>query len=151
MTVAGVVAAAIAVTFLLTPAIRQLGWPDYWWVVAALILFLPPAALLVATSFTYYGLWRSVAVATVVMGIATVVTVLVAVFTFAAALGGSGAAPTLGIGLMATPGVLVLILGLVAQFVVNARDGEHPATRVMDDGSARRRSPAGRGTAHHSA
>jgi hypothetical protein len=125
--VAGVVVTAVAATFLLMPAIHQLGWPHYWWL-AAVILFVPTVVLLVATGYAHYGLWRSVAVAAAVMAITTVATLGVAVFAFAAALGGSGAATVLGILLLATPGVLVLILGLVSLLIVPAADqgAAHP-------------------------
>jgi hypothetical protein len=128
---AGVVATAVATTFLVMPAIRQLGWPDYWWL-AAVILFVPTAALLVATGFAHYGFWRSVAVAVVVMGITSAVTLLVAVFTLAAALSGSSAGTALGILLFATPGVLVLIMGLVSLLVIPARPEAGATEREQD-------------------
>lgn len=118
--VAGVIATAVLATFLLMPAIRQLGWPDAIWVGAA-IMILPTAALLTATGYPHYGLPRSLAIGLVVMVLTGIITWVVAVFTFAAALAGSGAATVMGIVMYATPAACVLVFGLLALRLVPAR------------------------------
>ena len=79
------------------------------------------AAVLTATGYGLYGRWRSLGVAVAVMVITSVITWVVAVLTFAAALSESPAGMVLGVVLFATPAVCVVVFGLLAIRIVPAR------------------------------
>jgi hypothetical protein len=132
--VAGVIGAAVLATFLLMPSVRQLGGADWLWLGAA-IMIVPTAAVLTATGYGLYGLWRSLGMAVAVMVITSVITWVVAVFTFAAALSESPAGTVLGIVLFATPAVCVLVFGLLAiRFVpVRSQAAEQPQSASHAD------------------
>src|SRR3954469_23253763 len=85
LAVIGVLATAVLTACLVLPVSRQFGTVEGSWLGAALFL-VPTIALLIATGFRYYGLWRSVEVAVVVMVITAFVTVAVSAFGFAGAL-----------------------------------------------------------------
>lgn len=108
------------------PSVRQLGGSYELWLGAA-IMIIPTAAVLTATGYCLYGLWRSLGVAVAVMVITSVITWVVAVFTFATALSESPSGMVLGAVLFATPAVCVVVLGLLAIRFVPARG---PAVRA---------------------
>jgi hypothetical protein len=111
--VLGIIGTAALATVLLMPAIRQLGFPTAAWL-GLLIMVVPTAALLTATGFLQFGLASSLAVAVGVMVITSIITWVVAVFTFAAALSGSPSGSLLGIVLYITPAVSVVVFGLLS-------------------------------------
>ncbi|BBY43795.1 hypothetical protein [Mycolicibacterium celeriflavum] len=111
--VAGVLAAAVLAAVLVMPASRQLGTSEGLWLAAA-TLGVPTIGVLVATSFRYYGLARSLAIGTVIAVVTCVVSLVVAAFTFATALSGSVTGLLLAIVLFGAPALTVAILGLVA-------------------------------------
>jgi hypothetical protein len=118
--VAGVLVAAILAAVLIQPAVGQLAtWETAW--LAVVILAVPTVAILVLTSFRYYGLARSVAVAVTVMVITGVISWVVSVFAVASALSGSATSLILTVALYAIPGVCVVILGLLALKIVPGR------------------------------
>jgi hypothetical protein len=71
----------------------------------------PTMVVLVATSFRYYGLLRSVAVAAFVMVITGIVTFVISVFTFATALSVSVTGVVLAIVLFGGPALSVVVQG----------------------------------------
>ena len=109
----GVLATAVLTACLVMPVSRQLGTVEGTWLAAALFL-VPTIALLIATGFRYYGLWRSVEVAVVVMVITAFVTVVVSAFGFAGALSGSIAGVLFAVMLFGGPALSVVVLGLLA-------------------------------------
>ena len=111
--VAGVLASAVLAALLMIPASRQLGTTEGLWLAAA-TLGVPTIAVLVATSFQYYGLLRSLAIGTVIAGITCVVSLVVAAFVFATALSGSVTGFLLAIVLFGVPALTVAIVGLLA-------------------------------------
>lgn len=113
----GVFVTAVLAAFLVIPVSRLLGSAEGLWL-AAVIMIVPAMVVLVATSFRYYGLGRSVAVAAAVMLITTIVTFVVSVFTFATALSGSVTGVLLAIVLFGGPALSVAIFGLLALRVV---------------------------------
>jgi Kef-type K+ transport system membrane component KefB len=127
--VLGIIGTAALATVLLMPAIRQLGFPTAAWL-GLLIMVVPTAALLTATGFLRFGLARSLAVALGVMVLTSIITWVVAVFTFAAALSGSSTGSILGIVLYITPAVSVVVFGLLSLRFVPPRhadlEREHP-------------------------
>lgn len=131
--VLGVLATAALTAGLVIPASRQLGAADGIWL-GALILIAPTMVVLVATSFRYYGLRRSIAVAAAVMVITSIVTFIVSVFTFASALSGSMTGLLLSVVLLGVPPLSVSILGLLALRFAGpeAADERHHARTSAD-------------------
>jgi hypothetical protein len=123
---AGVLVTAALTTLLLMPAIREVGGPGFGWLAAA-IMIVPTATVLTASGWPYYGPLRSPAVGVGVMALTSLITWVVAVFTFAAALSGSTAGVILGIVLYLTPALCVLVFGLLAMRIVATADetGQH--------------------------
>jgi hypothetical protein len=115
-------ATAVLAACLVMPASRQLGTMEGLWLAAAIML-VPMMVVLVATSFRYYGLWRSLAVAAVVMVVTSIVTFVVSAFAFATALSGSVTGLVLAIVLFGAPALSVAILGLAALRIVGAERG----------------------------
>ncbi len=125
----GVLATAVLTACLVMPVSRQFGTVEGTWLGAALFL-VPTIALLIATGFRYYGLWRSVEVAVVVMVITAFVTVVVSAFGFAGALSGSIAGALFAVMLFGAPALSVIVLGLLATRI--ARAEEQPADRARE-------------------
>jgi Kef-type K+ transport system membrane component KefB len=121
--VLGIIGTAALATVLLMPVIRQLGFPTAAWL-GLLIMVVPTAALLTATGFLHFGLARSLAVALGVMVLTSIITWVVAVFTFAAALSGSSTGSILGIVLYITPAVSVVVFGLLSLRFVPPRHAD---------------------------
>jgi hypothetical protein len=99
---------------------------------AAVIMIFPTMAMLVATSFRYYGLLRSLAVAAVVAVVTCIVTLVVSAFAFATALSGSVTGVVLAVVLFGGPALSVAIVGLLALRIVAAEqtaDQEHKHVR----------------------
>jgi hypothetical protein len=126
--VIGVLATAVLAASLVVPVSRQLGTAEGMWLAAAIML-VPTMVVLIATSFRYYGLLRSVAVAAFVMVITSIVTFVISVFAFATALSGSVTGIMLAIVLFGGPALSVLILGLLALRFAGV---EQPANRERE-------------------
>lgn len=123
----GVLATAVLTACLVLPVSRQFGTVEGTWLGAALFL-VPTIALLIATGFRYYGLWRSVEVAVVVMVITAFVTVVVSAFGFAGALSGSITGMLFAVMLFGGPALTVVVLGLLATRMA-AVDQPQPSDR----------------------
>jgi hypothetical protein len=131
----GVLATAVLTACLVMPVSRQFGTVEGTWLAAAMFL-VPTIALLIATGFRYYGLWRSVEVAVVVMVLTTFVTVVVSAIGFASALSGSIAGSLLAIMLFGAPALSVVALGLLAMRIAVAEP--QPVDRVREHEHATR-------------
>ncbi len=126
--VIGVLTTAVLAAVLVIPVSRHLGSDEGLWLAAAIMLA-PTIALLVATSFHYYGLLRSIGVAVAVMAITGIVTLVISTFAFATALSGSATGIGLAIVLFGGPALSVAILGLLALRIVGA---EQPVDRPSE-------------------
>ncbi len=129
--VGGILLAAVLTACLVIPATRQLGSAEGIGIAAAIVI-LPPAVLLTATGYSYYGLLRSLAVAVVVMILTAVVVGLIAVFVFAAALSATTGGLTLSLVLFVVPVLCVLALGLLALRLLPAAAADSPVDAAPD-------------------
>jgi hypothetical protein len=121
LALAGVFGAAIIATFLLTPAMYRLSRIDGLWPGMA-IMIVPTAAVLTATGYRYYGLWRSLGVAVGVVLLTLTITWAIAVFMLAVATAESPATVVVDIVLYATPATCVVVFALLAMRLVSSTE-----------------------------
>lgn len=118
----GVFLTAVLMVVLVRPAFREIvglyGQP----LIGVVILVVPTAVLLTATSYRYYGLKRAVVVALVVIAISGAASGFSIVIAVGAAQMPSGSAVVVLALIFAVPFLSVLVLGVLALRLVRGRD-----------------------------